>query len=71
LDFLSVFEVGGRQHPVSVMCTFRVREHFEVAENDLSRSLSGFGITATYALTIVQFEGSAHDALAQIETEEF
>ena len=37
---LSVFEVDGRQHPVSGMLAFRVIEHFDVVEDVLSGLLA-------------------------------
>ena len=60
---LSVFEIDGRQHPVSRMFAFRVIEHFDVVEDVLSGVLTGFVKATPDAFAFEQVEEAFCDSV--------
>ncbi len=65
---LSVFEVDGRQHPVSGMFTFRIIEYFDVVEYVLSGLFPRFVCSAVYAFTFEQVEEAFRDGIVMTIT---
>ena len=56
LDFLPLFELDGRQHPVPNVLVFLVIDHFDLVEHVMASFIAWKEYSATYPLSLHKIE---------------